>query len=318
MNWLIWQLHRKQFAFALLALAVFAAVAIPTGIHITDVYRQALVTCPQTATCDNLGSILFQGDGAFFDGMALVPIAIPFLLGLFWGVPLIAKEYEEGTNKLVWTQGVTRRRWLTANIVWMLAAAAVFGAATSIIATWWGQTPNALHMSKFVPLDFDGANLMPVVYSIFAVAVGALFGAWFRKVMLALAVTLGILTLVQIGVALGVRPLYQAPLIQRTSVDNSRDPSGQVWILHDDIVNSHDQPVNLAEPTPECGAADKNSERKAGTLVTCLAAHGYQWKTVYQPADRYWKFQLIEAGIYVMATAAVVGAAYALVLKRDA
>jgi len=39
MNWLIWQLHRKQFAFALLALAVFAAVAIPTGIHITDVYR---------------------------------------------------------------------------------------------------------------------------------------------------------------------------------------------------------------------------------------------------------------------------------------
>lgn len=318
MNWLLWQLHRKQFGFALLALAVFAAVAIPVGIHITDVYHHALTTCSQTATCDNLGSILFQGDGALFDGMALVPVAIPFLLGLFWGAPLIAKEYEEGTNKLAWTQGVTRRRWLTANIVWMLVSAAIFGAATSLIATWWGRTPNALHMSQFSPVEFDGANLMPVVYSVFAVALGALFGAWFKKVMLALAVTLGVLAVIQIGMALGLRPLYQAPAIQRTSIENSRDPSGQVWILHDDIVNSHDQPVNLAEPTPECGGVDRQDDRKTGTLVTCLAAHGYQWKTVYQPADRYWKFQVIEAGIYVAATVVAVGGTYALVLKRDA
>jgi len=318
MNWLIWRLHRKQFAFAALALVIVSAVAIPTGVHISNAYHQALATCSQTATCDNLGSILFQGDGALFDGMALLPVAVPFLLGLFWGVPLIAKEYEEGTNKLAWTQGVTRKRWLTTNILWMLAAAAVFGAITSLIFTWWSITPNALHLSRFSPVEFDGENLMPVVYSMFAVALGALFGAWFKKVMLALAVTLGVLAFVQIGMALGVREYYQPAAIQRTSIENSRDPSGQVWILHDDIVNAHDQPVNLAQPTPECGAADKNNERKTGTLVSCLAAHGYQWKTVYQPQDRYWKFQYMEAGIYVAATMAVVGATYALVLKRDA
>lgn len=318
MNWLLWQLHRKQFAFAVLALAVFTAVAIPVGIHITDVYHSALTTCSQTDTCDNLGNILFQGDGALFDGLSLVPVAVPFLLGLFWGVPLIAKEYEDGTNKLVWTQGVTRRKWLTANITWMLVAAAVFGTITSLVSTWWSRTPNALHMSQFSPLEFDGANLMPILYSIFAVALGAVVGAWIKKIMLALAVTLGLLSVIQIGMAIGVRPLYQSPVIQRTSVENSRDPSGQVWILHDDIVNSHDQPVNLAAPTPECGAVNKNSERQTGALVSCLAAHGYQWKTVYQPADRYWKFQIIEAGIYAGATAIAVGTAYVLVLKRDA
>lgn len=318
MNWLLWRLHRKQFAFGAIALAIFAAVVIPTGIHITHVYHHALTTCAQTQTCDTLGNILFQGDGALFDGMALLPVAIPFLLGLFWGVPLVAKEYEEGTNKLAWTQGVSRKRWLTVNIVWMLAAALVFGAITSALSTWWAQTPNTLHLSRFTPVVFDGENLMPIAYSIFAVAVGAFFGAWFKKVMLALAVTLGVLAFIQIGMALGVRPHYQMLAIQRTSIENSRDPSGQVWILHDDIVNAQDQPVNLAEPTPECGAVDKNSEPHTNTFVSCLAAHGYQWKTQYQPEDRYWKFQIIEASIYVAATAVAVAGTAALVLKRDA
>jgi|SRR5581483_1377095 len=318
MNWLVWRLHRKQFAFAVIALALLAAVIIPTGIHINNTYHHALTTCGLTDTCANLGNILFQGDGALFDGMALLPVAVPFLLGLFWGVPLIAKEYEEGTNKLAWTQSVSRRRWLTVNIIWMLTAAAIFGAATSALCTWWGRTPNALHLSRFTPVVFDGENLMPIVYSVFAVALGALFGAWFKKVMLALAVTLGVLAFIQIGMSMGVRPHYQPLAIQRTSIENSRDPSGQVWILHDDTVNAHDQPVNLAEPTPECGAADRNSESKTNSVVACLTAHGYQWKTQYQPENRYWKFQMIEAGIYVVATAAVVGAMSLLVLKRDA
>ena len=32
--------------------------------------------------------------------------------GVFWGAPLVARELEAGTHRLVWNQSVTRTRWL--------------------------------------------------------------------------------------------------------------------------------------------------------------------------------------------------------------
>lgn len=319
MNWLIWRQHRKQFVFAAIALLVFAAIAIPFGLKVSHTYHNALATCSQTASCANLDNILFQGDGALFDFMALVPIAIPMLLGLFWGAPLIAKEYETGTNKLVWTQGVTRRAWLTANLLWMLSAAVVYGLIVAAISTWWAKTPNALFLSRFSPLNFDAQALMPIVYSLFAVSVGVMIGAWFKKVLLALAVTLGVLVAVQVGVSLLVRPHYVPAQIQRVSIAQDRKPDGAVWVLGEAAVGPDDKTVNLAEPNATCGSVDgKQSIERTNSFVTCLAAHGYKWKTTYQPADRYWKFQEIEAALYVAASAIPIMITYAFVLKRDA
>jgi ABC-type transport system involved in multi-copper enzyme maturation permease subunit len=36
---------------------------------------------------------------------------LPLFAGLFWGAPLVAREVEHGTHRLVWTQGVSRARW---------------------------------------------------------------------------------------------------------------------------------------------------------------------------------------------------------------
>ncbi len=49
---------------------------------------------------------LFSGDGAIID-LVNFTIVIPLLFGLFWGAPLLAKEFEDGTHNLAWTQGVT-------------------------------------------------------------------------------------------------------------------------------------------------------------------------------------------------------------------
>ena len=43
-----------------------------------------------------------------------------------WGAPLLAREFEDGTHSLVWTQGVTRRRWLIRQLA--LGLAAIVGA----------------------------------------------------------------------------------------------------------------------------------------------------------------------------------------------
>ena len=55
-------------------------------------------------------------------------LALPALIGLFWGAPLIARELEAGTHRLVWNQSVTRGRWLAVKLGLIgLAAAAATG-----------------------------------------------------------------------------------------------------------------------------------------------------------------------------------------------
>ena len=90
----------------------FAALVIPTGSHFWHIYQLGLQTCRETHTCSQLPKELFTSsiDGYLFTLVKAVTLAIPFLLGLFWGAPLIAKEYLEGTNKLVWTRSISRRR----------------------------------------------------------------------------------------------------------------------------------------------------------------------------------------------------------------
>jgi hypothetical protein len=45
---------------------------------------------------------------------------------------------------------------------------------------------------------------------------------------------------------------------------------------------------------------------------------GYQFRTSYQPANRYWPFQWIETGIFVALAAILVAVAVIALRRRDA
>src|ERR1035438_3421093 len=102
MNWLAWRQHRKQFMVAGIFLVIFAALMIPTGLSFWHTYQHALSTCGKTDTCSQLGGELFQSsiDNLLFHLVPAAIVFVPILLGLFWGVPLLAREYNDGTNKL--------------------------------------------------------------------------------------------------------------------------------------------------------------------------------------------------------------------------
>ena len=110
-------------------------------------------------------------------------MVVPLLFGLFWGAPLLAKEFEDGTHNLAWTQGVTRRRWLRTNLVWAFLAAALWGAALAALVSWWRCPENALD-TRFDAFDIQG--IVPVAYALFAVALGIAVGAVLRRVLPAL------------------------------------------------------------------------------------------------------------------------------------
>ncbi len=359
MNWVAWRQHRKQFMIAGIFFALFAAFMIPTGLSFWHTYQHARLTCGKTNTCGQLSGELFQSQ---IDGILLhlVPVAIhfvPLILGLFWGAPFLAREYAEGTDKLVWTQSVSRKKWLTIKLVWILAGAAITAAAFSALSTWWSRTGNALNLNRFEDLAFASQGFVPVAYAIFAVAVGVAMGAWFKRTMVALGTTLFLfMAIVLIIVPNAVRPHYEAPLNYKMSLasadlngpltSSNGPPTGATLTVSQTVVSSKNVPLNWANPPSKCvvtnlpdgnpiptghtvavkASAQGNGEPKpimsqnGGPAVDldCLQALGYQMDIKYQPSYRFWDFQRIETGLYLALSVIPIGATYWLVLKRDA
>ena len=195
MNYLIWRLHRNQLFFAAGAIAALSVLLLVTGIKMANDYHAFLSTCSASQSCSDSGQ-LFSGDGAILDLVDLT-IVVPLLFGLFWGAPLISKEFEDGTHNLAWTQGVTRSRWLKANMFWAFLAAAAWGGVIAALVSWWRFPENALD-GRFSAFDIQG--IAPVVFSLFAVGLGIMVGSLIRRVQLAIATTLGVFVAVRVAI----------------------------------------------------------------------------------------------------------------------
>jgi hypothetical protein len=274
-----------------------------------------LRTCAATQSCANGQGQLFSGDGAIFDVVDLT-VALPLLLGLFWGAPLISKELEDGTHNLVWTQGVTRQHWLRTNVVWVLLAASLWGAAVAALATWWRSPENALG-SRFDAFDIQG--FVPVAYALFAVALGLAMGSLFRRVLPAIATTLGIFVGIRVAIGVYLRPHFMTPLtkIYPLAGANSNPPLGS-WMTSQGIAGPSGRSLGGLTPGAIPLACQPGSSGDKSGIVPCLASHGFRHVITFQPGSRFWAFQGIEASIFVVATAALIGLAFWRVLSRDA
>jgi ABC-type transport system involved in multi-copper enzyme maturation permease subunit len=356
MNWLIWRLYRKQLFIFTGLLVVFAAVAIPSGLHFWHEYQHLIAGCAQKCNETDLRNTIFKTDldGLVVNFVKLALLGLPFLLGLFVGVPLLAKEYAEKTNKLVWTQGISRKKWLTSKLVWVLLVTIIYAGIFSAVAAWFSKTGDAISHDRFGSLAFSSQGLVPVAATVFAVSVGAMFGAWFKKVLPALGATLALLLLVQIAVPVLARPHYVAPASHTTTSllgDNKggdplrnllQDNQG-AWMVGEKMISKNGQVFDWSNPPSSCKVAEPgmgpkqqapkgdnpdagDPEKRHGVMgrnnvfvdVDCLNSLGYHWEIKYQPSYRYWNFQRIETGLYVSLSLLAVGVTYAFVTRRDA
>jgi hypothetical protein len=314
-NFLVWRLHRNQAYFAVAALAVLAVVLLVTGTVMGNDYRSALASCGATQSCGDLGSELFRGDGAIIDLVDLTLI-VPLLFGLFWGAPLLSKEFEDGTHNLAWTQGVSRRHWLRVSIGWSLVAAALWGAALAALVSYWRFPENALN-SRFQAFDIQG--IVPVAYALFAVALGIAVGSVLRRVLPSLATTLALFVALRALIGVYLRPHFMTPITKLLPpVGPASSPPG-AWVLSTSFVNGHGQDLGTRFAFDELPADCRSVLLKGkGVNGRCLASHGFHQLVTYQPDSRFWAFQGIEAGIFVVLALALVGFAWWWVQSRDA
>jgi hypothetical protein len=337
MTWLVWRQHRNQACVAAAALAAFAAFLLVTGPQLASQYQSASALCAASHTCGSLASTLTLGSPVMFVLVSLT-VVVPCLLGVFWGGPLVAREFETGTSQFAWTQSITRRRWLAVKIGWALLAAAAWGGAVSALVTWWSSPVNALKHQNFQPSQFDIQGIVPVGYAVFAVALGIAAGALLRRTLPALAVTIVVFTFLRLVIGQDFRSHYLTA-VTRTFGFMPRAghrlalPRGSYWVVSQGLVGPGGRiptgqhgggvtlgvngvPINVSNMPAACRAFIFQAPRQ---VFSCLTARGYRGIFIsYQPAGRYWAFQGIETGIFVLLAAVLIAVTAIVVLGRDA
>jgi hypothetical protein len=231
----------------------------------------------------------------------------------------MAHELETGTNQFAWTQSITRRRWLVVRTGWLLLAAAVLAGAVSALVTWWSGPDNALYANAFEANKFDVTDIVPVGYAVFAMALGICAGALLRRTLPALAVTLAGFVALRALIAQSLRLHYMSPVAVYYKLTGFYAPNGSYLSVSQSIVGPNGKPpvgpggyVFNGSPVPTvCAKVVQNP-------APCMAAHGYREYLTYQPASRFWAFQGIEAGIFVVLAAILLGITFWVLMRGDA
>ena len=295
MTWLTWRQFRTQALVVFGGLALLAVVTIITGLQI----RQLASGCAAPTDCSMLVGI----ETSNFVWMELLlrgaTLILPAVTGMFFGAPLIAREFETGTHRMIWTQSVSRSRWLAVKVLVVGAASVLASGLVSWMTTWWFGPDDSLQMDKFVDATFGIRDVAPMGYAAFAFAVGLTAGLLFRRVLPAMATTLVAFVAVRMVVQMVVRQRFAAPLVVTGAFtpgpNGPKGPNGS-WIFSGQIFDPSGHPVRELRFGPGDACVANNS---------CL--NGYTQRFVYQPWSRYWPFQWTETGLFVVLALILVG-----------
>ena len=329
MTWFTWRQYRAQGAIAFALLAAFATVTLVGGVKVASHWHSMLTACSGHSVCLQQQPPLVSG--TVVDALLLLGLMVPGVLGALWGAPLVAHELESRTSDFAWAQSVTRTRWLTVKAGWLLLAAAVCGGAIAALVTWWSGPDNALQANAFRPGQFDIQGIVPVGYAVFAMALGIATGTVARRTLPAIAVALGGFVALRLVIADFVRPHYMAAVTTYYNVTGSFTPSGSAWLYSQGAVSRTGRvvpagwgdlfpalPASCQKLIPGNGGPTSKSGNSMSAVFSCMHAHGWRGFATYQPASRYWTFQGIETGIYLLLAAALIAATFLIVRRRDA
>jgi hypothetical protein len=315
MIWLTWRQHRASLIVMAGSLAAFTTLLLITGLHDHSLYRQDhLADC--TASSGNLcGEYAMAFSAAVSDFTSELSWLnfLPAIFGLFLGAPLLARELEHGTHRLVWTQSVTRTRWLLAKVAILGLACVVAAVAFMLIITWWRQPFDALG-GRLTPNAFDFEGSVVPAYALFAFALGTLAGALARRTLPALAASLAGYLAVRLAIESFARPHYLAPLHRVAPIAYSPS-AARDWLLGSELLGPGGRSVSSAQVIARFNAAGGRNPaaplgtKGVGSLNAYLHAHGYRVATTYQPASRFWTFQAIETAIFVVLSSALLSTA---------
>ncbi|MDQ6846956.1 MAG: transporter [Candidatus Dormibacteraeota bacterium] len=317
MVWLTWRQHRGEAITAVVVGFVLAAVVVTTGLQMRSAYdAQGVGGCLALTPPPNCGGVVnaYQQQFQAYIGTYQWLNLLPLVLGIFVGAPLVAREVERATHLLAWTQGVTRTRWIVTKVAVLAAAAVSAGTAYTLLLTWWRQPLDTIAGSGMAPDAFDLEGIVPLGYFLAALSLGIAAGTLLRRTLPAMGIAIVGFLALRFGTIGLVRPNFMAPLLASAPIGSAAPPSTRgAWILADHLLDPAGNVLNGRFAFDQLCA--NTSASKSG-LDTCLQQHGIVESLTYQPADRFWPFQIIELGLFLAVSVALIALSVWWVRRR--
>lgn len=325
MIWLTWRQFRAQAATIGVLVAALAVVLLAAG--------RPLV---------GRGSAPTEADTVLYFGGIVAVYVLPGLIGAFWGAPLVARELEAGTHRLVWNQTVTRTRWLITKLAVTGLGAVAATALLSLAVSWWagpfdaasqpstiaGDTPAESITARLSPWVFGARGVVPLGYAAFAFVLGVTVGILLRRTVVAMAVTLGVFIAVQLAMPLAIRPHVVPPVSETVMITPTNlakfgvnggenrieelrvAPPAGAWVLSNVTVDSSGRAVQPPSWLIDCALPPGSGDEPPAAWQHCfteLADQGYRQRVTYQPAGHFWSLQAAETAIYLALSALLAG-----------
>lgn len=196
MTWLVWRQHRAGFWAILAATALFVAWMVYQRGEMTnflDGYGYP------AKNFDEMGNE-FQQYSAALAAVSTGLQAIPILLGVLLGAPLLAGDLENGTAKLVAAQSVSRTRWLATKLALAgLVVVVSTGLLSAAFGWWWNPVKSEATVMNWTSSEaFNNTGPVPVALTLLSVFGGVAIGVVLRRTLIAMVVTFGFTVAVQL------------------------------------------------------------------------------------------------------------------------
>ena len=330
MIWASWRQQRLQLItlLGLLVVGVGAIVLLRSSMldSITSAQLTACVTQPLQDCAVPEAAKAFQEEWSNpLDMARLLIICVPALIGVFIGAPLFARELEQGTYVLAFTQSVSRTRWMLSKLVIALVPALVVLIALQYLVTWWlsaAGTLGPLKNGAFTALNFGITNASPVGYALFAFALGTFLGVVSRRTLVAMTAGLGAFVVVRFALSGLVNSLVPTQRVEGTPDRQLTVHEDGSLVLADGYLDTAGQPVpedkvnaliQACKTTPS-GAGTPESQQE---FLACLPKSGLakQYADIIGESQA-WQVHLADAAIFgVLAVLLLAGTAW--VLRRQ-
>ncbi|MGI5232417.1 ABC transporter permease subunit [Actinoallomurus sp. CA-142502] len=329
MIWLTWRQHRVQAFAGLTLIGLAALVFLPYGHAIRGAYDQhgvgpCLVHGTGGDDCQSAMSAFMSQFNGIANHLLTWFTPIPGLIGAVVGGSLLGREYEHGTWRLAWTQAVPRTRWLTAKVLLVGLGIVTITASLSAVFGWF-RAPIDNVSSRFSSGAFDLEGLSLTGYTLFAFAAGVLAGQLFRRTVPAMVAAFAAFMALRLPVEFWLRQRYQPPATRLLPPTGHWGPIGPMaapitpdtpgWTLSKGLVDKTGHPISTALQEQISRRVDALDGPAADAYLRGLGLH---LKVVYQPASRFWTFQIIEASLFIGLAAALIGIAIGLLHRRNA
>jgi hypothetical protein len=334
MIWFTWRQFRIQTWITACALALLVAALVVTGGSIADAYADANVAgcgADCTAAVDSFLRHVRAGSAGTVYVLGLgLGYVVPALIGIFWGAPLLAREFESGTHRLAWTQSVTRTRWLAIKLAIVGAAAAATTGLLSWGVTAWAHRIDDAAGDRITPLVYGARGLVPIGYALFALALGVTAGLVIRRTVPAMAATLAVYSAAVASMPLWIRghlvpATHATPALDLNKLDTlgfnpvggrmevvGQGPSN-AWVLSNQTITPTGDVFTGPANPQYCGTS-----QSPHACEQWVATLGLRQDLTYHPADHFWPLQWVESGIFLAAAALLTGFCFWWIRRRRA